>query len=183
MKLEDLSPDMQEKAESCETNEELMKLAEAEGVELSEEDLDAVAGGISKKKVVRLYRKPLKKTRPQPVPQPNYSPDAPPTVDPFPTPKPNNLTLRNDAYEDLLAAVTAIGYPRDLATVLADELRGEKSMCRMAAYLRAARPKTMDEIADEMLAIIEQRNTWVKKKITEHAQSSFNEFLNREVED
>lgn len=99
------------------------------------------------------------------------------------SPPSNKRSPRDDAYEDLLAAVTAIGYPQDLATVLADELRGEKSMRRMAAYLRAARPKTMEEIADEMLAIIEQRDAWVKKKITERAQSSFNEFLNREDED
>ena len=91
----------------------------------------------------------------------------------------SNSPLQNNAYEDLLAAVTALGYPQDLATVLADELRGEKSVRRMAAYLRAARPKTMEEIADEMIAIIEQRDTWVKKKISERAQSSFNEFLNR----
>ena len=96
---------------------------------------------------------------------------------------PNDRSPRSDAYEDLLAAVTAIGYPQDLATVLADELRGEKSMRRMAAYLRVARPKTMEEIADEMIAIVEQRDAWVKKKITERAQSSFNEFLNREDED
>ena len=99
------------------------------------------------------------------------------------SPTSNNRSPHDDAYGDLLAAVTAIGYPQDLATVLADELRGEKSMRRMAAYLRAARPKTMEEIADEMLAIIEQRDAWVKKKITERAQSSFNEFLNREDED
>ena len=96
----------------------------------------------------------------------------------------NRITspLRNDAYNDLLAAVIALGYPQDLAMVLADELRGEKSMRRMAAYLRAARPETMEEIADEMIAIIEQRDAWVNKKITERAQSSFNEFLNREDE-
>ena len=99
------------------------------------------------------------------------------------SPTSNKRSPRSDAYEDLLASVTAIGYPQDLATVLADELRGEKSIRRMAAYLRAARPKTMEEIADEMIAIIEQRDAWVKKKITERAQSSFNEFLNREDED
>ena len=90
------------------------------------------------------------------------------------------MTERDDAYMDLQAAVAAAGYPRDLAAVLAGELRGEKSMRRMAAYLRAARPKTLEEIADEMIAIIEQRDTWVKKKMSERAQSSFNEFLNRE---
>ena len=93
------------------------------------------------------------------------------------------MSARDDAYVELQAAVAAIGYPQELALVLADELRGEKSMRRMAAYLRAARPKSMEEIADEMLAIIEQRNTWVNKIISEQAQSSFNEFLNREPED
>ena len=89
------------------------------------------------------------------------------------------MTARDDAYEELQAAVAVCGYPLDLAAVLAGELRGEKSMRRMAAYLRAACPKTMEEIADEMIAIIEQRDTWVKKKLSEHAQSSFNEFMNR----
>ena len=93
------------------------------------------------------------------------------------------MTARDDAYDDLMAAVSSIGFPQDLGMVLADELRGEKSMRRMAAYLRAARPKTMEEIADEMIAIIEQRDTWVKKKIAEHARSSFNEFLNRDPEE
>ena len=93
------------------------------------------------------------------------------------------MAIRNDAYEDLVAAVGAIGYPRDLADVLAGELRGEKSMRRMAAYLRAARPKSMEEIADELIAIVEQRDTWVKKKMAERAQSSFNEFMNRNADD
>ena len=92
------------------------------------------------------------------------------------------MTARDDAYQNLLAAVADIGYPQELALVLADELRGEWSMRRMAAYLRAAQPRSMEEIADEMIAIVEQRESWAKKKMTEHAQSSFNEFLNREDE-
>lgn len=88
--------------------------------------------------------------------------------------------MSNDAYEDLQTAVIAVGFPAGLADVLADELRGEKSMRRMAAYLRAARPRTMEEVADEMLAIIEQRESWVNKKMSEHAQASINEFYRRE---
>ena len=38
----------------------------------------------------------------------------------------------------------------------------------------------MEEIADEAIAIVEQRETWVRKKLAERAQSSFNEFLNRD---
>ena len=84
MKLEDLSPELQEKIESCETVEELTNLAEAEGIELSDEDLDGIAGGVSKKKVIRPRRRLLKKTRPQPTPQPQTSPDSVlPTADPI----------------------------------------------------------------------------------------------------
>ena len=85
-----------------------------------------------------------------------------------------------DAYGDLRAAVVDIGFPAELADVLADELRGEKSMRRMAAYLRAARPRTMEEVADEMIAIVEQRESWVYKKMSERAQASINEFYRRE---
>lgn len=45
MKLEDLSPELREKAMKCTTSEELLALAKAEGMELSEEDLEAVSGG------------------------------------------------------------------------------------------------------------------------------------------
>ena len=51
MKLEDLSPEVLEKAETCETVEELMNLAEAEGIELSEEDLNAITGGAGNPRV------------------------------------------------------------------------------------------------------------------------------------
>ena len=93
MKLEDLSPEVQEKAEACETAEELAELAESEGIELSEDDLDAIAGGVSRKRILRprrkLFKKPQKpqpqpQTQPQPEPQPQTYPDSVlPTVDPF----------------------------------------------------------------------------------------------------
>lgn len=45
MKLEDLSPELREKAKACQTAEELFALAKEEGVELSEEDLESISGG------------------------------------------------------------------------------------------------------------------------------------------
>ena len=45
MKLEDLTPEQQEKAKGCKTTEELFALAEAEGIELSDSELEAIAGG------------------------------------------------------------------------------------------------------------------------------------------
>ncbi|MGI6220906.1 MAG: Nif11-like leader peptide family natural product precursor [Coriobacteriales bacterium] len=45
MDFSDLSPELQEKARNCTTPEELLELAKNEGYELSDEDLEAVAGG------------------------------------------------------------------------------------------------------------------------------------------
>ena len=54
-----------------------------------------------------------------------------------------------DAYDDLLAAVRELGYPEELGYALAAGLGGEWAMKRMAGYLRGARPRTMEEIADD----------------------------------
>lgn len=47
MDFNDLSPELQEKAQACTTTEELIELAKSEGIELSDEDLEKVAGGIN----------------------------------------------------------------------------------------------------------------------------------------
>lgn len=49
MNLDDLSPELREKAMACETPDELFALAKAEGVSLSDEQLDAISGGWSPK--------------------------------------------------------------------------------------------------------------------------------------
>ena len=46
MNLEDLSPELKEKALACKTPEELLALAAEEGYELSDEELAAVSGGV-----------------------------------------------------------------------------------------------------------------------------------------
>ena len=45
MSLEDLSPELQEKARACKSKEELAELAAAVGVHLSDAELEAVTGG------------------------------------------------------------------------------------------------------------------------------------------
>ena len=45
MKFEDLTPEQQEKAKACKGPEEMLALAKEEGMELSEEELDAISGG------------------------------------------------------------------------------------------------------------------------------------------
>ena len=45
MKLEDWSPEQVEKAQACKTPEDILALAREEGYELSDEELNGVAGG------------------------------------------------------------------------------------------------------------------------------------------
>ena len=47
MNLEDLTPEQMEKAKACKTADELVALAKSEGVELSDKQLEAIAGGDS----------------------------------------------------------------------------------------------------------------------------------------
>jgi len=45
MKFEDASPELREKAQACKYTEELLTLAKQEGYELSDAELENVAGG------------------------------------------------------------------------------------------------------------------------------------------
>ena len=45
MKIEDVSPEIIEKAKACESPEQIFALAKEEGIELTDEQMDAIAGG------------------------------------------------------------------------------------------------------------------------------------------
>lgn len=47
LSLEDLSSELQEKARTCKTAEDVLALAQQEGYELSDEQLAAVSGGMT----------------------------------------------------------------------------------------------------------------------------------------
>lgn len=45
MNFNELNPELQEKAKTCNTPEELLELAKETGYELTDEEMEAVAGG------------------------------------------------------------------------------------------------------------------------------------------
>ena len=59
MNVDNLSPELLEKAEACKTAEDLFALAKDEGVELSDEDVAAITGGA---RLVRRNGKPEKRS-------------------------------------------------------------------------------------------------------------------------
>lgn len=84
--------------------------------------------------------------------------------------------VRRRTRAELIDTVVSMGYPRSFGEAIAKNLRTEKAMSRMIGYLRNARPRTAEEIADEMLAIMEDRKRWVEKKEAEWANAKYNEI-------
>ena len=83
----------------------------------------------------------------------------------------------DEARQRLIAAVISLGYPEEFGIVIADQLRTEKMMDRMSGYLRNAKPQRQEDIADEMLAIMEERDQWIRKKTAEYNNQKYNEIL------
>ena len=87
------------------------------------------------------------------------------------------MNRREQIRGDLVRTLVRMGYPEEFGTAIADNLRTEKTMSRMIGYLNQAHPKSADEIADEMLAIMEDRERWIQKKTAEYYNSKYNELL------
>ena len=87
---------------------------------------------------------------------------------------------REAARADLIDAIEQLGYPGEFGEVIASQLGGEWSLRHMTSYLRGANPHSPEEIADEMLAILQMRERYVEQKISEHANASITAFYNRE---
>lgn len=80
----------------------------------------------------------------------------------------------------LIQVITEAGFPEEFGWVIARELGGVWSLSRMTAWIYQARPTTPEQIADELIAILDQRKTIVEKITTEQANAGWNEFLNRD---
>ena len=74
--------------------------------------------------------------------------------------------------------IRRLDLPVEFALVLAGELKTEKMISRMVGYLRHMPKASPEEIADEMLAILADRDTWREKKINEFYNGRYNQYLN-----
>ena len=90
----------------------------------------------------------------------------------------NNQRIWAMARDELAAAVVSLGYPEEFASLLAKQLKSPRAMERMARYLSAAKPRSMEMIVDEMLAIAADQETWKKRIEAREAQAGITAWLN-----
>ena len=81
------------------------------------------------------------------------------------------------AKSDLCREVLSLGFPREFGDLLAKELGSPRAMGRMAAYLRSAKPHSVEMIVDEMLAISAEVKAWRERKESQEAQASYATYL------
>ena len=87
------------------------------------------------------------------------------------------------AREGLRRAVVACGFPEEFASALAMGLGSENAIRHMTSYLWGVRPTSMEDVADELVAIVDVRDRWIERKVSERAQASLTAFYNRPRED
>lgn len=78
----------------------------------------------------------------------------------------------------LIMQITELGFPDEFASLISGQLRSERAQRRMLGYLRLAKPKRAEDIADEMLAIQEEGRAWASKKASEYYNAKYNAYLN-----
>ena len=82
---------------------------------------------------------------------------------------------------ELAKAAASLGYPEELADLLARQLGSPGAIDRMTAYLYQARPGSLEMIIDEMLAIRAEIDAWREKKESREAQESYNAWLSSDA--
>ena len=79
--------------------------------------------------------------------------------------------------EELYRIMVAKGYPEDFSKIIASELRTEFTSKRMIGYIRVHdEVLPLEEVADEMMAILSDRERLKNKHIAESAQAAVNEW-------
>ena len=77
----------------------------------------------------------------------------------------------------LVSAVTALGFPTELAELMAKQLKSPKAIDRMTSYIRQAHPNSEEMLVDEMLAICAEIDAWRERKLSLEAQSRYSAML------
>ena len=79
--------------------------------------------------------------------------------------------------DELVRALISLGFPEELGDQIAKQLGSPKAMRRMMGYLYNVKPRSVELVVDEMLAICSEIDAWREKKACEEANAGYNELL------
>jgi hypothetical protein len=79
--------------------------------------------------------------------------------------------------EELIEAVSSLGFPQELGVQIAKMLGSPKAMQRMIGYLYNEKPNSAELLVDEALAICSDIDRWREKKASEEANAKYNDLL------
>ena len=80
------------------------------------------------------------------------------------------------ATSDLVQTITSLGFPEELGLEIAKNLGSPKAIRRMNSYLHYEKPKSVEVVVDEMLAIKSEIDAWREKKSAQDANARNNEM-------
>ena len=89
-----------------------------------------------------------------------------------------NQRMWAQARDRLAGTITSLGFPEEFADLLAKQLGSPKAIDRMTDWLYHVRPRSVEMVVDEMLAICADIEAWRKKKESQEAQWGYSRWLN-----
>ncbi|MCD8021301.1 MAG: hypothetical protein LUF92_17545 [Clostridiales bacterium] len=79
--------------------------------------------------------------------------------------------------DELYQLLLSKGYPKEFCAEIAyTNMNTDYTATRMLGYLYRVSDPRLEELVDEMLAILSDRDAIIKKKEMEHAQAAINEI-------
>lgn len=82
--------------------------------------------------------------------------------------------------ELLLKLMLQKGYPEDFSRIISNEMRTDFTANKMMSYIARNDMRPLEEVADEMMSILSERDRIRDKHISEHAQQKIN-ILYRDI--
>ena len=70
-----------------------------------------------------------------------------------------------------------MGYPKEFSDLITQNLNTDYTAKRMIGYLKSSVKVSAEEVADEMLAILSDRNRFIEKKLNEESNSKWNMIM------
>ncbi len=93
------------------------------------------------------------------------------------------MTSKEQTRLSLIETIKRLGHPEEFGMLIAAELGTEKQMARMISYLVRLKPRSAEEIADEMLSIKEEFERYREKKVIEYYNEKNNLLMRNGLED